>query len=113
MSENNYDYELILVCDSSPDNSWNVIKRLKIRFPKIKGILLRNNSGQHNAVLAGVAEAKNSLVVTMDDDLQHDPRDVPKLLEALAPETDLVYGAFRNRNHSVCKKRWVASSITG
>jgi glycosyltransferase involved in cell wall biosynthesis len=104
MTENNYDYELILVCDASPDNSWSEIKRLKTKFPTIKGILLRNNSGQHNAVLAGLAEAKNSIVVTMDDDLQHDPRDIPKLIEALVPETDVVYGAFRNRNHPIWKK---------
>jgi glycosyltransferase involved in cell wall biosynthesis len=104
MSEKKCDYELILVCDASPDDSWNSIKHLRKEFPKVQGILLRKNVGQHNAVLAGLAAATHSIVVTMDDDLQHDPRDIPKLIEALTVETDVVYGAFMNRNHPFWKR---------
>jgi undecaprenyl-phosphate 4-deoxy-4-formamido-L-arabinose transferase len=104
MVENDYDYELILVCDASPDNSWSSIKELKLQYPKIKGILLRQNSGQHNAVFSGLAASSYPIIVTLDDDLQHDPEDIPSLMKALEPGVDVVYGVFTNRNHPMWKK---------
>jgi undecaprenyl-phosphate 4-deoxy-4-formamido-L-arabinose transferase len=104
MLERKINYELILVCDCSPDNSWEVIKELKKRNPKIQGILLRNNVGQHNALIAGLAASKNSVVVTMDDDLQHNPADIPALLDGIEEGHDVVYGQFQNRNHPAWKK---------
>jgi undecaprenyl-phosphate 4-deoxy-4-formamido-L-arabinose transferase len=96
-------YEIIIVCDYSPDGTWEVIKQLAVTCPKVSGILLRMNAGQHNALMAGFARATGDIVVTMDDDLQHSPEDIPKLLEKLAEGHDVVYARFKNRNHAAWK----------
>jgi len=72
-------YELILVDDNSRDGTWQVIKDLVRTIPWIRGIHLMRNSGQHNALLCGVRAARHELIVTMDDDLQHPPEEIPKL----------------------------------
>ena len=119
MLATNTGYELILVCDSSPDKSWDVILNLKKDYGKIRGILLRNNVGQHNALIAGLKASRHSIVVTMDDDLQHDPKDIPSLVNGLKSGFDVAYGQFLNRNHPVWKKvgskfnNWVATLILG
>ena len=96
-------YEIILVCDHSPDKTWDVIKQLAVTRPKVAGILLRMNAGQHNALMAGFARAAGDIVVTMDDDLQHSPDDIPKLLDKIAEGHDVVYARFKNRNHAAWK----------
>ncbi|MCM2400158.1 glycosyltransferase family 2 protein [Rhizobium sp. S153] len=96
-------YEIILVCDHSPDGTWDVIKQLAATRPKVSGILLRMNAGQHNALMAGFARAAGDVVVTMDDDLQHSPDDIPKLLEKIAEGYDVVYARFKNRSHAAWK----------
>src|SRR5579859_4295979 len=90
------DYEVILVNDGSPDNSWQEISRLQAKFPHVHGIDLMRNYGQHNALLAGVRAAQYSVTVTMDDDLQHPPTEIPKLLASLAQGYDVVYGTPEN-----------------
>ncbi|MGW9231747.1 glycosyltransferase family 2 protein [Pseudorhizobium sp. NPDC055634] len=97
------DYEIILVCDHSPDGTWDVIKQLAATRPKVSGVLLRMNAGQHNALMAGFARAAGDIVVTMDDDLQHSPGDIPKLLEKIAEGHDVVYARFKNRSHAAWK----------
>src|SRR5687768_10274629 len=72
-------YEVIMVCDGSPDDSWKVIRELSRSYPYLKGINLRKNFGQHNALLVGVREARHEIIVTMDDDLQHPPEEIHKL----------------------------------
>src|SRR5438105_1454309 len=69
----NYSFELIFINDGSEDNSWEKIKYLTEKFNSITGINLRKNSGQDNAILAGLRIAKGNYVVIMDDDLQHNP----------------------------------------
>lgn len=96
-------YEIILVCDQSPDGTWGVIKQLAATRPKVSGILLRMNAGQHNALMAGFARASGDIVVTMDDDLQHSPDDIPQLLDKIAEGHDVVYARFKNRNHAAWK----------
>lgn len=96
-------YEIIIVCDHSPDGTWTVIKQLAATRPKVSGILLRMNAGQHNALMAGFSRATGDVVVTMDDDLQHSPADIPRLLEKIAEGYDVVYARFRNRNHAAWK----------
>lgn len=86
-------YEIILVNDGSPDNSWGVIQRLAREYKNIKGIHLMRNYGQHNATLCGVREALYDVVVTMDQDLQHRPEDIPLLVTKLEENYDVVYGA--------------------
>jgi len=86
------DWEIILVNDGSRDNSWTVIRDLTARFPRVRGIRMLRNFGQHNALLAGIRTAQFAVTVTMDDDLQHPPEEIPKLLTSLAEGRDVVYG---------------------
>ena len=73
-------FEIIVVDDSSPDDTWECLKVLKEIYPQLKIIRLLRNSGQHNALLCGLSLAKGSIVITMDDDLQNPPEEVPKLI---------------------------------
>jgi glycosyltransferase involved in cell wall biosynthesis len=90
-------FELVLVNDGSPDQSWQVISELAGSHPWVRGIDLMRNYGQHNATLCGVREACYEVIVTMDDDLQNPPREIPKLLDKLAEGYDVVYGVARKR----------------
>jgi glycosyltransferase involved in cell wall biosynthesis len=87
------EFELILVNDCSPDGSWEAICRLAKEHTWIRPIDLMRNYGQHNALLCGIRAVRYELVVTMDDDLQHPPEEIPRLLDYLG-EThyDVVYG---------------------
>src|SRR5215204_1921433 len=75
--------ELILVNDGSRDGSWSVVLELTNRYPWVRGIDLKRNYGQHNALLCGIRSATFDVIVTMDDDLQHPPEEIPKLLAIL------------------------------
>jgi undecaprenyl-phosphate 4-deoxy-4-formamido-L-arabinose transferase len=103
-------YELILVNDSSPDDSWDVIQELTISHPWVRGINLMRNYGQHNALLCGIRAARHQWIVTMDDDLQHPPEEIPKLLARLRQGYDAVYGTPEEEQHGV--GRDLASLIT-
>jgi undecaprenyl-phosphate 4-deoxy-4-formamido-L-arabinose transferase len=88
-------YEVILVNDGSPDASWEVIERLAKKYRWVRGIRLMRNYGQHNATLCGVRLARYEVTVTMDQDLQHSPEDIPLLLAELEKGYDVAYGAPR------------------
>src|SRR5512143_1686803 len=88
-------YEAILVNDGSPDNSWQVIEELAKTYPWVRGVRLMRNFGQYNATLCGVRLARYELTVTMDQDLQHPPEQIPLLLDELERGYDVVYGAPR------------------
>ncbi len=92
--------EIILVNDGSRDRSWALIQRLGGTHPEVKGIDLRRNFGQDNAIMTGLRNASGELVAIMDDDLQHDPADLVRLVEALSDEADVVYGTFRRKHQS-------------
>ncbi len=94
-------YELILVNDGSPDNTWEVIQMLCASHPWVKGINLMRNFGQHNALLCGIRAARHDVIITMDDDLQHPPREIPVLLNSLTPDFDVIYGFPRKLPHSL------------
>ena len=85
-------YEILMINDGSRDNSWQVIQSLSSTHPFIKGINLMRNYGQHNALLCGIRNAKNMYLVTMDDDLQHPPEEIHKLLNEIHKGFDVVYG---------------------
>ena len=85
-------YELILVNDGSRDESWKVISGLVQEFSWIRGIDLMRNYGQHNSLLVGIRAAEHDLTVTMDDDLQNPPEEIPLLLSRLSEGFDVVYG---------------------
>jgi glycosyltransferase involved in cell wall biosynthesis len=93
-------YELILVNDGSRDASWQVIRRLAMRYGWVRGISMMRNFGQHNAILCGLRAASCDTIVTMDDDLQHPPAEVPKLLAKLREGHDVVYGTPHGLPHS-------------
>ena len=86
-------YELILVNDGSPDNSWEVIQRLARGQGWVRGVQLLRNYGQHNATLCGIRAARYEVTVTLDDDLQNPPEEMPLLLAKLSEGFDVVYGA--------------------
>lgn len=93
-------YEVILVNDGSPDGSWSEICRLAQQYPWLHGLNLMRNYGQHNATLAGVRKARYDIIITMDDDLQHPPEQIPLLLDRLEEGYDVVYGVPYKRPHS-------------
>lgn len=89
-------FEVIIVNDASPDNTWAELQRLSSEFPELHAIDLLSNHGQPMATMCGLAAARGQIVVTMDDDLQHPPEELPKLLDALEehPEWDAVVGSW-------------------
>lgn len=93
--------EIILVNDCSPDGSWETILQLAALHPEIKPISLMRNYGQHNALLCGIRAASCDVIVTMDDDLQHPPEEIPKLLAELAKGADVVYGVPEHQQHGL------------
>lgn len=103
-------YEAILVDDGSPDNSWLVIRQLARQYPWLRGIGLMRNYGQHNALLCGIRAAQYNLIVTMDDDLQHPPTEIHKLLDKLNEGYDVVYGSPAHEQHGLWRD--LASQIT-
>ena len=97
-------YELILVNDSSIDNSWKVIEQLSEKYTQVKGINLRKNCGQDNALMAGLNQVKGNYAVIMDDDLQHSPSDILKLHEACKnSNADVCFANFEKRKHAFWK----------
>jgi len=99
--ELNRDFEIILVDDQSPDGTWETLKELKEKVGcPLKIIRLLKNAGQHNALLCGMQFATGDVVVTMDDDLQNPPEDIPALLAVIANGYDLAIGAYEQKQHS-------------
>ena len=96
------EYEIILVNDGSRDGSWETISELSSRFATVRGLNLMRNYGQHNALLCGIRAAKYDVIVTMDDDLQHPPEEIPRLLEQLEHGFDVVYGRRRKNVTGSC-----------
>jgi glycosyltransferase involved in cell wall biosynthesis len=102
--------EVVLVNDGSRDRSWTVIEELAARYSWVRGINLMRNYGQHNALLAGIRAARYDVIVTMDDDLQNPPEEIPRLLSTLAEGYDVVYGAPLAEKHGLLRD--FASRIT-
>jgi glycosyltransferase involved in cell wall biosynthesis len=92
-------YELLLVNDGSRDGSWDQISRLAQEYRWIRGINLMRNYGQHNALLCGVRAASYPITIIMDDDLQHPPEEISRLLDKLAEGYDVVYAAPEEGQH--------------
>src|SRR5882757_1002357 len=104
------EYEIIFVNDDSRDRSWEIISELSSRSPAVRGLNLMRNYGQHNALLCGIRAAKYDVIVTIDDDLQHPPEEIPRLLEQLEQGFDVVYGAPEEERHGFM--RALASRLT-
>lgn len=94
-------YEIILVDDCSPDGSWKVVKELQSRYPEfVRSVHLSRNFGQHNATLCGIRMARYEICITMDDDLQHPPEQLPLLVEEFEKGFDVVYAVPKKLPHS-------------
>lgn len=103
-------FEVILVNDGSSDGSWDQIVALTSEYDCLRAINLMRNYGQHNALLAGIREARYEVVVTMDDDLQNPPEEIPKLLAKLEGGVDVVYGTPLEEQHGLLRD--MASRVT-
>jgi glycosyltransferase involved in cell wall biosynthesis len=104
------EYELVLVNDGSRDQSWKVIQEQSQSHPWIRGINLMRNYGQHNALLCGIRAARFDTLVTMDDDLQHPPEEIPRLLAKLDEGFEVVYGFPEHEQHGFLRD--IASGLT-
>lgn len=97
------DYEIILVDDYSPNpDTWHKLALLASRHPAVKAVQLTRNFGQHAATLCGLRLSNGDFVITMDDDLEHRPEEIPRFL-ALA-DHDIVIAQFKNRHHNLYKR---------
>lgn len=102
--------QVVLVNDGSQDRSWQVIQDLAATHPWLQGINLMRNYGQHNALLSGIRAARHEVIVTMDDDLQNPPEEIPLLLAKIEEGYDVVYGAPLAEQHGFLRD--LASTIT-
>ncbi len=95
------DYEVVFVEDGSPDDSWRTLETLRKQRPeRVKAVQLMRNYGQHNALMCGFRHTRGDTIVTMDDDLQNPPEEIPKLLNAMiGSDYDLVYGTYGSKKH--------------
>jgi glycosyltransferase involved in cell wall biosynthesis len=115
-----YDYEIIFVDDGSTDRTYEILKRLAQEDKRVKVIRFRRNYGQTAAMYAGFQYAQGDVIITMDGDLQNDPRDIPKLLEKIKEGYDIVSGWRKNRKDPFLSRilpskiaNWIISKVTG
>lgn len=97
------DYQIVLVDDDSPDDTWRAVSALAKADARVTAVRLRRNAGYDAAVMAGLGFALHPWVVVMDDDLQHEPADIPTLLDELAKGFDVVYANFERKRQSALK----------
>ena len=102
--------DILLVNDGSQDSSWDVIQGLAAAEDCVRGFNLMRNYGQHSALLCGIRAAQGEVIVTLDDDLQHPPEEIPKLLASLGNGWDVVYGTPEREPHGIW--RGIASRVT-
>ncbi len=103
-------YEIILVNDGSCDASWEIISNLVKSHSRIRAFNLMRNYGQHNALLCGIRAAQYPITVTMDDDLQHPPQEIGKLIVRLKEGYEVVYGTPLQEKHTIWRN--LASQVT-
>jgi len=104
MHQLNVTYEIILVDDRSPDNSWEIMRQLSTKFPEVKSIRLSRNFGQHPAIMAGLSIAQGEWVVVMDCDLQDQPKELVKLYNKALEGYDIVLASRQIRQDGFFKK---------
>jgi undecaprenyl-phosphate 4-deoxy-4-formamido-L-arabinose transferase len=98
-------FEIVFVDDGSQDDSWLVLRQLQRENPDhVVAIQLMRNFGQHNALMCAFRQTRGKYIVTMDDDLQHPPEELPKLLAAIqTSDLDLLYGAYDQKRHGAAR----------
>lgn len=95
-----YEYDIFLVNDCSPDNTWETIQKLCAEYENIKGIGFAKNFGQHAALMAGLRYSDGDYVVCLDDDGQTPADEVDKLLAKLEEGFDAVYAKYEHKQHT-------------
>jgi len=114
-----YELEIVFVDDGSSDGSWSVIEELAAGDVRVRAVRFRRNFGKAAALSAGFAECRGELVMTLDADLQDDPKEIPRFLDTLGNELDVVSGWKKIRHdpwHKVFPSRvfnWMVSKLTG
>lgn len=103
-------YEIILIDDASRDRSWDIARNLARSRETVRAVRMMRNYGQAEAVLAGIRMAEFEIIVTMDDDLQHPPEEIPRLVAKLIEGHDVVYGVPERKRHGFL--RVLASELT-
>lgn len=96
-------YEIVLVDDFSRDASWTVMQKIRHLNPSVKIIKLSKNFGQQSATLCGMGYVSGEIIITLDDDLQHRPEDIPKMLEALNGGLDVVMARYDIKQHGIIR----------
>jgi len=115
---NNFKFEIIMVDDNSSDQSYQEIIKLNHQDSRVKGIRLQENFGQQNAIFCGFNYAVGDYIITMDDDLQHQPADIASLLQKIKEGYDVVYAIPKMRAHSFYRRmgsrltNWLFNLIT-
>ena len=109
-------FELLLVDDGSKDNSWNVMKSLREKDERVKIFQMARNFGQHPALLCGFHYVNGDFVITMDDDLQHRPEEIPKMINVMneRDDVDVILARYENRKHNLIRRlgTWVSVTAT-
>ncbi len=101
LSRTTNSFEIIIVDDASPDNTWENIQTISKTIGNIKAVRLQTNVGQHTAIFCGIQHAQGEFIITLDDDLQFSPSDIPKLIEKQQfQDADIIYGTPVLRKHS-------------
>ena len=110
-------YEMIFVDDGSTDGSYSILTKLQSKDPNVCAVELSRNFGQHNATLAGLSCAHGEVIVTLDQDLQNPPEEIPRLIQKLTEGFDVVYGLPEERAHNFFRNitsdfsKWISRKI--
>lgn len=99
------DLEILLVDDGSTDSTWQTIRTLQGMYPQVRGIRFRRNFGKAAALSAGFFESRGEIVITMDGDLQDDPKEIPRMIAKLDDGFEVVSG-WKQKRHDPWHKRW-------
>ena len=117
MGESSRNWELVMIDDGSTDGSRDILKKLSKEKPELRALLLSKNFGQTPAIQAGFDKAKGKYFVTLDSDLQNDPKDIPRVLNKLIDEElDLVVGWRKNRKDNFFLRNFpsmIANTLIG
>lgn len=108
----NKDFEIIFVDDGSTDDSWTIMRQITKEFKNLRIIKLRRRFGQTSALACGIDHAQGDIIITMDADLQHDTREIPKFLQKIDEGFDIVSGWRRERKDSLAFRKipsWIAN----
>ena len=115
-----YEFEIIFVDDGSRDHTYDVAAEIAMKDPRLRVVKFRRNYGQTPAMAAGIDLARGEIIVTMDGDLQNDPRDIPDFVAKLNEGYDIVVGWRFNRKDKLMSRKvpskianWLIGKVTG